>query len=87
MVASRFELPIPNQIFARYMRRWWHGLLTPRIEDKEKQLQAIIYTTWNIWKDRCRRVFQNKAIAPDQLTVLIREDIRAPEEANKAVEK
>ncbi|KAF8653131.1 hypothetical protein HU200_062575 [Digitaria exilis] len=37
--------------------------------------QIIIYIAWNIWKERCRRVFDNKEMMVSQLVILIRQDI------------
>ncbi|KAF8731670.1 hypothetical protein HU200_000388 [Digitaria exilis] len=37
---------------------------------------AVIYIAWNIWKERCRRVFDNKAMSMPQLVLLIKQDIQ-----------
>nr|CAB3446818.1 unnamed protein product [Digitaria exilis] len=37
--------------------------------------QAVIYIVWNIWKKRCRRVFDNKELSVPQLVLLIKQDI------------
>jgi hypothetical protein len=37
--------------------------------------QRVIYMAWNIWKERCRHVFDNKAMTPAQLMSIIREDV------------
>ncbi|KAF8760504.1 hypothetical protein HU200_010127 [Digitaria exilis] len=34
--------------------------------------QMVIYTAWNLWKERCRRVFDNKAMMVTQLVLLIK---------------
>jgi hypothetical protein len=38
-------------------------------------LQLIIYTTWGIWKERCRRIFDTKSVRPAELCSVIRNDI------------
>lgn len=39
--------------------------------------QATIYIAWNIWKERCRRVYDNKAIPVPQLVQIIKSDIQS----------
>jgi hypothetical protein len=34
-----------------------------------------IYAAWNIWKERCRHLFDNKALTPSQLQQIIRDDV------------
>jgi hypothetical protein len=38
--------------------------------------QRVIYTAWNIWKERCKRVFGNKATTPTQLINIIKDDVQ-----------
>lgn len=42
---------------------------------KAEHIQVMIYTAWNLWKERCRRVFDNKALSPTDLTAIISQDI------------
>ena len=42
--------------------------------DSVQLLQILIYATWNIWKERCRRMFDNKALHVDLLVMLIPPD-------------
>jgi hypothetical protein len=30
---------------------------------------------WNVWKERCRRVFDNRGLTAAQLQVIIRQDV------------
>jgi len=39
--------------------------------------QFLTYAAWNIWKERCRRVFDNKALPAHQLVLLIMHDVAA----------
>ena len=36
----------------------------------------ITYTVWNIWKERCKRVLDNKARSTEELLEEIRNDLR-----------
>jgi hypothetical protein len=38
--------------------------------------QRVIYTTWNIWKERCIIVFENKATTPTQQINIIKDDVQ-----------
>lgn len=40
-------------------------------------MQIIVYTAWHIWKERCRRAFDKKAVSPTDLVHLIQADILA----------
>ena len=55
------------------LKGWWSGLMSNSIERN----QIITYTIWNIWKERCRRVYDNKAITSTQLTSLIQQGVAA----------
>jgi hypothetical protein len=35
-------------------------------------MQLIIYTAWNIWKERCRRIFDNKSLQSAEICANIR---------------
>ncbi|KAF8645956.1 hypothetical protein HU200_066047 [Digitaria exilis] len=45
--------------------------------------QLIIYTLWNLWKERCRRVFDNKTLSPIDLARVIKEEIAAEQLATR----
>jgi hypothetical protein len=70
-IATRFGIPQPPQQ-SRTMRRWWRLVLNQGSADRENHLQVIIYTLWNIWKERCQRVFQQIGINADQVAALSR---------------
>ena len=37
--------------------------------------RVLIYTVWNLWKERNRRVFENKHKTTEQVAYLAKEDI------------
>lgn len=55
------------------LKQWWLGLMS----DSQERNQIITYTIWNVWKERCRRFYDNKALTARQLAGLIRQDIEA----------
>jgi hypothetical protein len=52
-----------------YIGRWWTKLRrgSPKGTRKEGDTLGHVYVLWNIWKERSRRIFQNKAIAAQVL--------------------
>jgi hypothetical protein len=54
---------------------WWKNLSQAGQAQPKEHLQAIIYTTWNLWKERCRRVLYHKEFSVDQLVAIIKNDI------------
>ena len=55
---------------------WWNQTLQP-LKGKEKRSAAavLMYATWNVWKERDRRIFESKALRADQVSELIKQDI------------
>jgi hypothetical protein len=45
-------------------------------DQKRAQIVAV-YTAWNLWKERCRRVFDNKTTDVQRLLESIQDDIHA----------
>jgi hypothetical protein len=41
----------------------------------QERMQKVIYVVWNLWKERCRRVFDNRAMSADQLIHAIKDDV------------
>ena len=39
------------------------------------ELMVAIYGVWHIWKERCRRVFQQSSLTESMLLDLIRDDL------------
>jgi hypothetical protein len=65
------------------LKSWWSDLVGTVSLDPEYRNQIITYTTWNIWKERCRRVYDNKALTETQLTALIRQEVAAFRQATE----
>jgi hypothetical protein len=66
--------PVSNY---RRLKLWWSSMIQERVQGNEqlqKRLQKVIYIVWNIWKERCRRVFDNRAMPPNMS--IIKEDVR-----------
>jgi hypothetical protein len=55
-VAAWLNIQLRTQNAAT-MGRWWKLITKADAANKDNQLQVVIYTVWNIWKERCRRFF------------------------------
>jgi hypothetical protein len=60
----------------RPFKSWWNSLLRLQDPNATDRVQKMVYTVWNIWKERCRRVFDNKGISEAQLQEAIRQDVQ-----------
>jgi len=55
---------------------WWTRSLEMLPLVQQRSVAAIqLYTTWNIWKERNRRIFDQKSLQPPQVFQLIREEV------------
>jgi hypothetical protein len=54
---------------------WWTAMMSTSAHDSHDMAQKVMYTTWNIWKGRCHRVFNNKAMTETQLQNVINNDV------------
>jgi hypothetical protein len=52
----------------------WRNEELDGLEHMERACK-FIYTVWNIWKERCRRLYDNKAMTTSQLQTIIRLDV------------
>jgi hypothetical protein len=43
--------------------------------DSKQRACKFVYTVWNLWKERCRRLYDNKAMTLVQLQAVIRFDV------------
>jgi hypothetical protein len=59
--------PVSNY---RRLKTWRLSMVNTQVSgelDRERRLQKVIYIIWNIWNERCRRVFDNRAMQADLL--------------------
>jgi hypothetical protein len=59
----------------RRVKVWWTELQNGDTTGFASRLQRVIYTAWNLWKERCRRVYDSKAITEAQLESIIKLDV------------
>jgi hypothetical protein len=77
--SSWFGVPLqepPTNNFIR-IKTWWRNMLQVKassVRDEQERMQKLIYTVWHLWKERCRCVFDNKAMAQGDLPPLIKQD-------------
>ena len=59
-----------------HLKSWWEEAAT-KIAKQEKQRfnGMVIYTLWNIWKERNRRIFNNAHESAMQVALRVKEDI------------
>jgi hypothetical protein len=68
--------PSPTRSY-RHFKTWWHSMMRAGQQQQDvNRAQRVIYTSWNIWKERCKRVFENKVTTPTQLINIIKDDVQ-----------
>ncbi|KAF8723502.1 hypothetical protein HU200_021449 [Digitaria exilis] len=75
-----FQLPPLHDVHR--LNSWWEVMLTNGTAPHADHIQVLIYTAWNLWKERCRRVFDNKAMVPSDLAAIISHDIATYKQAH-----
>lgn len=55
--------------------------LVEKSEPSNLRATVIVYTAWNLGKERCRRVFDNEARNEQQLVAAINDDVQALQHA------
>jgi hypothetical protein len=59
------------------MQDWWNTSLKGiNKKAKQKVVSLLIYTSWNIWKERNRRIFEGTAARPSRVLVVIKEEMK-----------
>ena len=72
LVWEDFDTQIANtQPEPMHIDDWWDKA-TQKVP---KLLNVLIYTIWNIWKERNRRIFNDTLESPMQVAARVREDI------------
>ncbi|XP_073355601.1 uncharacterized protein [Aegilops tauschii subsp. strangulata] len=77
MVGNILGLPAlaTNAQTATSIEHWWDDL-TSCLERRAKKV--AIYTVWNIWKERNRRVFEHHSLQEAAILYLIKQDLSLP---------
>jgi hypothetical protein len=58
------------------LMHWWNsGLDSASSATKNRHATVRIYTTWNIWKERNRRVFDSIASTPHRVLQLVKDEM------------
>jgi hypothetical protein len=74
------DLKDPPATNYRRFQSWWRTMIssgTQGTDEVHSRLQKLICTVWNLWKERCRRVFDNRAVEPAVLaTNAIQSDVQ-----------
>jgi hypothetical protein len=56
--------------------QWWNsGLAETSTASKSRQATIRIYTAWNIWKERNRRIFESTTSTPRRVLQLIKDEM------------
>ncbi|WVZ92280.1 hypothetical protein U9M48_038358 [Paspalum notatum var. saurae] len=77
-VAQRMNLLLPVlQQPATRIKQWWLQMIgrEPDADKARYREQAVIYLVWNLWKERCRRLFDNKALNIAELAALVEQNV------------
>jgi hypothetical protein len=62
--------PPPGNNYRRF-KLWWNKMTQLKKPGAADRTQKLICITWNSWKERCRRDFDNKAMSDHQLREII----------------
>jgi hypothetical protein len=57
------------------LKQWWTAMTTTGTGDSTQRACKFIYTVRNLWKERCRRLYDNQGYDVGQLQAVIRLDV------------
>jgi hypothetical protein len=60
-------MQLPPRNTYRCLQEWWISMIKTGTNVPKVREQRLIYTMWNIWKERYRRVYFNKAMTLSQV--------------------
>jgi hypothetical protein len=64
------------------MQDWWNNSLKGlRKKEKQQVASMLIYTSWNVWKEKNRRIFDGVALLPSRVLALIKKELKLREVA------
>jgi hypothetical protein len=64
------------------LEMWWNSsLLGTRKEDRRRKSAILLYTVWNLWKERNRSAFDGVSALPSRIFFLIKEELQLREAA------
>ena len=58
------------------IKDWWCEAITQQPKPERRKVAALLmYTVWNLWKERNRRIFEGKVANPRMVLQLITEEV------------
>jgi hypothetical protein len=56
---------------------WWNASVSGKPKAEARTIAAmLIYTAWNLWKERNRRVFEGASQSPEGILAMIKEEVQ-----------
>lgn len=76
ILTQQFNLPMINRnITSTSLKQWWSEMIGMDSTRNDRKRTQVIYAVWNLWKERCRRVFDSKTQTPAQVASLTKQDL------------